>query len=177
MFNTHIPLPVRVTNPSGFDWWTFLLGGFAGSFIAAIVVLSVQRYLDNRIKNAERLNQRHVLLEHLKLNLERISDNIQPYNVNKVILLDKIPATIVEPLLSGKTITYTEEPDLLRKLIDLNVAVSKYNDIVESYTLAQVTTVMTDPAHKQAYDNLKDRFDYMIKAKKSLLKDEGLKSI
>lgn len=173
----HYITPVYVTNSPGFDWWQFLLGGFAGSFIAAVIVLGMQYILNKKVQSRETKSRRLILLQNLKLNLERISNKIVPYNINKVILMDSIPRIIVSPLLSGETITYDKEPILLNKLIDLNVAISKYNDTVSSYTLSQVSTIMDDVPHKQAYDNLKERFDYMIQAKIALLKDDALRNI
>ena len=160
---------VYVVNQHGFEWWSFLLGGFVGSFIAGTTVLLIQRNFENSRK---RSNQR-LLLKKLKDELTRIADMIPKYmGPDKLHIRDPISIVSMELIQTEDLTAFPKasRAKLADLLLDCYIATEKYNNLVNSYTDAQIGKSLAPDGHKQAYDDLVERHKVLIDIKKELLK-------
>ena len=114
-------LPVFVVNSSNFDWLTFFLGGATGSFLSALVILGLERIIQNIFekKSLERKISflTSALTTELVLNLENckkfigVLENSVRENPNSVNLFAKFKTRNLKEF-SDQFIDYGNEKSL-----------------------------------------------------------------
>lgn len=62
--------PIKVIVNSQFDWPTFLLGGAAGSFIGAFIILGIERWWDARTEEAKSVKEKEKISQALNIELQ-----------------------------------------------------------------------------------------------------------
>lgn len=67
----HDAVPVFVINPNNFDWLTFLLGGALGSFIGALIILVLERLLNQMWERNQRLEEKKKICQALIIEVEK----------------------------------------------------------------------------------------------------------
>ena len=132
-----------------------------GSFLGAAFGYGFARYLGAQTTRA----RRKFLLNLLREELSRIETDLQPYVAARVIYQDPTYLVALDQLLSGNVVDPAREPELVRRLIDLKIALARYNDFISVTNEAQATTVLTDQAHRQIYTRMTERHAQVIKAK------------
>ena len=132
-----------------------------GSFLGAAFGYGFARYLGAQTTKA----RRKFLIDLLREELSRIDTELQPYVAARVIYQDPIYLVALDQLLSGNVVDPAREPEVVRRLIDLKVALTRYNDFVNVTNEAQATTVLTDQAHRQIYTRMAERHAQVVKAK------------
>jgi len=141
-----------------------------GSFLGAAFGYGFARYLGLQNTKA----RRKFLVDLLREELARIDTQLQPYVAARVIYQDPIYLVALDQLLSGNVIDPAHEPGLVRRLIDLKVALTRYNDFVGVTNEAQATTALSDQAHRQIYTRMAERHAGVVKAKDGV--EEALRS-
>ena len=122
-------------------------------FIGAFLVL-LGYGLSVYQRNKETTTKRQELLATLRVELNSIGSEVPSYDVGKVIYRDPIHLPTVATLLGGETLHYKTHSTLIQSLRNLQVAVSKYNDLVHTTNLAQSIAPISDNAHAQIYQNI-----------------------
>lgn len=140
-----------------------------GSFLGAAFGYGFARYLGSQNARA----RRKFLMDLLREELAHIDSELQPYVAARVIYQDPIYLVALDQLLSGNVVDPAREPDLVRRLIDLKVALTRYNDFVGVTNEAQATTALSDQAHRQIYTRMAERHGDVVKAKERVEKALG----
>jgi hypothetical protein len=140
-----------------------------GSFLGAAFGYGFARYLGSQNTRA----RRKFLIDLLREELAHIDTELQPYVAARVIYQDPIYLVALDQLLSGNVVDPAREPDVVRQLIDLKVALTRYNDFVGVTNEAQATTALSDQAHRQIYTRMAERHGDVVKAKERVEKALG----
>ena len=159
---------VVVDNQPGFEWWSFLLGGFAGSALAGTIVLGLQWFFDDKNKKAHQT----LLLNKLKEELSRVSNKPPVYEgSDKIHIRDPVSIASIVPLQIEDMTVFpkTERAQLANALIDCFIALEKYKNRVNVYINAQINKSLSEEGHKQAFDDVVSCHKALIAVKKELL--------
>jgi len=131
-----------------------------GSFLGAAFGYGFARFLGTQNAKA----RRKFLLDLLREELARIDMRLQTYVAARVIYQDAIYLVALDQLLSGNVIDPAREPEFVRRLVDLKIALTRYNDFVTVANETQATTAISDHAHRQIYDRMSERHAELVKA-------------
>ena len=123
--------------------------------LGAVFGYGVAVFQQNQAAGAKREVLFHILREELKA----IPADVPPYDVKKAIYRDPIRPAVLPLLLDGQSLDYPEHGRLLHALLDLHIAISKYNDFVAVTNSAQATTPVPDSVHRQWYETMKEPTD------------------
>lgn len=123
---------------------------FLGAFLGAFLSYQFTVYL----KAQETKVKREVLFDMLREELIFIGERVQPYEASKVIYRDPIRLSASSQLLDGEMLEYKKHGELFRALLKFQVAVYKYNDLVQTTNLIQNIPTISATAHRQIYENI-----------------------
>jgi len=120
-------------------------------------------------KEVEKEQKTHTMISLLQDELGLIQDQFPPYNRKLTIYRDPITMEALSPLIDGDLLEYSKNAQLIRELLQLRLALSKYDDFIRMTNFAQSIVPIPDNTHARWYTITKERFQGVIQAKKAIL--------
>lgn len=140
-----VAVPVFIVNPNNFDWITFFLGGAAGSFIGALIILGLDRFIDFLLTHNQSLLEKQKISQAL---LNELSQNI--------IICDDVIATISRDRTSIRAIGEF-------KFVWLETYSEKYIDFSNETSLALYTSIRNSKSYMRQISKIEDNI-FMLSA-------------
>ena len=152
---------------------------FAWAIIAQAIGLSVGAFLGALFGywfSIQQLAQetqarRNALTELLQNELKQITGSLQRYDAAKAFYRDPFRLNALPRLLDGETLGFRRDARLIELLLNLNVAISRYNDFVQMTNLAQATIVVPDNVHSQWYATVQERLAAVVAVRDEIFKE------
>ena len=139
---------------------------FTGAFLGAFF-----GYLFTFLLQAQEIStKREVLFSLLRDELPKIASTVPPYDPGKAFYRDPIRIQALALLLDGQTLDYSKAPDIARRLLILQVDLTKYNDFVLLTNQAQANREIPDSLHEQWYRIMAERHATLVAIRDEVLK-------
>lgn len=149
--------------------WRSLPGIITGIVVALFSVLLTHGC--NRYEKTQEIEARRgILCKMLGNELEFIGNQVQPYDDKNDFYRDPIRLVAPVPLLDGETLEYKAHKDLIQSLLKLQMAISKYNDLVQVTNFVQNIRRVDAIRHKQMYDTMSMLHQVVILARDEVRK-------
>jgi hypothetical protein len=148
------------------EWAIVGLFTFAGAYYGSSVAdIKARRYAEE-----DRQARRQILCAALRHELGLFSDQVQPYQVGKVIYELPIYLASLPQLLQAGTLEFKADRQLLGWLLNLEASLLNYSQYVENVNLVQAVAQLTDDAHRQIYNDVCRRRQQVCAARAEVLR-------
>lgn len=148
-----------------------ILGQAAGVLLGAFLGALFGYWFAVHQLDQETQARRDALLKLLQNELSQIGGSMQPYDAAKAFYRDPLRLNAPTRLLDGETLEYRKDARLIELLLNLNVAISRYNDFVQMTNLAQAMIPVPDNIHTQWYRDVQQRLTAVVTVRDEILKE------
>ena len=145
--------------------WHGVRDALIGAVVGAVFAYAAAVYQAERATEA----RRGVLLKELVQELRSVPQQVPPYDVTQVIYRDPIRLSSIPLVLSGDIFEYPEDAKVVTAVLNLQIAINVYNDLVQTTNQAQALTTLPDVVHRKMYDDMANRHARVRQAKASLV--------
>lgn len=141
----HDAVPVFVINSSNFDWLTFLLGGALGSFIGALIILVLERLLNQMWERQRELKEKNKICQAL---ISEVGKNIS--------ICEEVIETLTKDVLSVRAIGEF-------KSVWLETYSEKYTDFLSDESIALYSLIRDSKSYARQISKFEDNI-FMLSA-------------
>ena len=156
----------RMPHASNEPKWQRVVDALIGAVFGAAFAYAAGVYQVERATEA----RRDVLLMTLIQELESVPQQVSPpFDANRTFYRDPIRLSSIPVVLGSDIFEYPKDTKVVRGVLNLQITINIYNDMVQTTNQAQLLTNTPEAARRQMYDDMAIRHASVRKAKDSLL--------